>query len=638
MAWARCLDVNPANPDQYVILFGDGRVVSYGGAPEVPQSEAITAIDGITLAPEQADTSPTYFFQAPTQPAQKIKVIDWSTPAGYTLDIWGTITAWGGATSPGVTTSFRLYQPSYGYVSDFAVDPADTGKCYILLFNGDIQWFGPGTSAVPHGGFLNDDAKSLVFDWATLQHWIMDSRGFIHPKNGGTALAITASHERDVMAFTGSATRLRIYDMTNHYGFAQCAYGYILEVNGGGSAPGWPDDFPTPLWNDFEVLSDSPTQILAMNVGGGTRRWTASTAPTVTVDYPADPTTTTTRPTVSWTYTDAEGDAQVTWKVKVFSAAQYGAGGFNPDTSTATWSGTGRILVNAVKIPIDLDNATYRAYVQVEDTSHLLSTWAYKQWVQNVTRPVAPTITATPSSNPLNGIALVVTWPGTLPDANIRVGVQYRDADEGSTDWHWVRNGVDLLPGGGGVVNLTDYEARLGIARTYRAFAYYANWIAGIWSSTVSATLTDKSQWLLSNPFSPTADRVVKITPDISFEQPIVSTGFAAAGRDEVIVISDGGPKTPIISAKFYALTNAQRLEVQTLMKAGTLLLRDPFGNGYFARLVGSLKHDLMHAVPLVTETTPIRDARTLEAKMQAIGRPSVQSSTSPELNELVVS
>jgi hypothetical protein len=73
-----------------------------------------------------------------------------------------------------------------------------------------------------------------------------------------------------------------------------------------------------------------------------------------------------TRPTVSWTFNpNADGDEQIAYRVKVFSAAQYGIAGFSPDTSPCTWdskirSGAGELL--AVERDLQL-GVTYKAYV-----------------------------------------------------------------------------------------------------------------------------------------------------------------------------------------------------------------------------------------------------------------------------------
>ena len=77
--------------------------------------------------------------------------------------------------------------------------------------------------------------------------------------------------------------------------------------------------------------------------------------------------TTSTRPTVSWTYTpDADNDLEIAYQVKVFSSTQYGLAGFNPDTSLSTWD-SGQVSGNSVAATVGkdlLNGATYKIYVR----------------------------------------------------------------------------------------------------------------------------------------------------------------------------------------------------------------------------------------------------------------------------------
>jgi hypothetical protein len=61
--------------------------------------------------------------------------------------------------------------------------------------------------------------------------------------------------------------------------------------------------------------------------------------PTLTVTAPSGVQTDTSFPTVTWTYADTDNKPQTVFRVKVFTAAQYGASGFDPETSTATVDG-----------------------------------------------------------------------------------------------------------------------------------------------------------------------------------------------------------------------------------------------------------------------------------------------------------
>lgn len=92
-------------------------------------------------------------------------------------------------------------------------------------------------------------------------------------------------------------------------------------------------------------------------------------APTATVTGPSGTIVNTSTPTIELTYADAEGDPMERVRYKVFSAAQYGAGGFDPQTSAAAWS-SGELLTSDTELDVGvpLDNGTtYKAYAKVAD-------------------------------------------------------------------------------------------------------------------------------------------------------------------------------------------------------------------------------------------------------------------------------
>jgi hypothetical protein len=128
-----------------------------------------------------------------------------------------------------------------------------------------------------------------------------------------------------------------------------------------------------------------------------------NTQPTVTVNTPTGTVTDTSRPAIEWTYADADGDPQTVYQVRVFTSAQYGAAGFDPDTSLAAWdSGLVSASDPGVTPSVDLDNqTTHRAYVRVGHTlgtSVLLSDWAFAQFVVDYDSPPAPRLSAAYSS------------------------------------------------------------------------------------------------------------------------------------------------------------------------------------------------------------------------------------------------
>jgi hypothetical protein len=134
--------------------------------------------------------------------------------------------------------------------------------------------------------------------------------------------------------------------------------------------------------------------------------------PVVAVDAITDPVTTTNQPTISWVNTlDSDGGAQTFYQVRVFTDAQYLAGGFDPATSTATLDSTATAGSDtswqATSVLVD---DTYRAYVRVGQTVNGATHWsayAYDEFTVDVDTPGTPTITAT--ADTANGrIALAI--------------------------------------------------------------------------------------------------------------------------------------------------------------------------------------------------------------------------------------
>lgn len=120
--------------------------------------------------------------------------------------------------------------------------------------------------------------------------------------------------------------------------------------------------------------------------------------PTVTVTAPTG-TVTTNEVTVEWSSVfDPDAVGPYSYEVKIFSAAQYGAGGFNPSSSTPTLftsfaSGQSSVLfANS-----SLADGNYRAYVRVAaaNATDLWSDWDYEAFTVDAPNPGVPTLTVT---------------------------------------------------------------------------------------------------------------------------------------------------------------------------------------------------------------------------------------------------
>jgi hypothetical protein len=124
-----------------------------------------------------------------------------------------------------------------------------------------------------------------------------------------------------------------------------------------------------------------------------------TTQPTLNVTAPSGTVTDTTFPSVVWTYTDADGDQQSAYEIKVFDSTTYSGATFDADTSTPTVE-TGIVAStnNGATLEADLaDATTYRAYVRVAhlvNGTNFFSDWDYSQFTIDVDAPATPTISA----------------------------------------------------------------------------------------------------------------------------------------------------------------------------------------------------------------------------------------------------
>lgn len=183
----------------------------------------------------------------------------------------------------------------------------------------------------------------------------------------------------------------------------------------------------TIVWNSS--TSQSHTFTAGLWVDGNTYNWsvatqdaggqgpfasdltvTAQAVPVVTVTSPTG-SIAQTRPVVLWSTTYPTGAGEVSYQVRTFSAAQYGAGGFNPATSTAT-DDSGAVSSSSVtsyQIATTLPVGTsYRSYVQVTETGNEPSGFlAFGAFTVVLDLPPTPTLTALATTDPVTGCPMI---------------------------------------------------------------------------------------------------------------------------------------------------------------------------------------------------------------------------------------
>lgn len=225
----------------------------------------------------------------------------------------------------------------------------------------------------------------------------------------------------------------------------------------------------------------------------------------------------TTRPLVTWSFTDPESDRQQSWRVRVFSSAQYGVVGFDPLVSTSTadsgWTKGDELTWSVDR---DLVNGTWRAYVVAEQVWGGLgvhqSLPTFVEWTQAVPGPPDPLLATTVDST-LNRVQLVVTQGGETPATET---VTVETSDNAGVTFEPLRDAIQVPVDGTGVAVVFDHSAPLNALRQYRALAYRTLGsikVSSGYSAVASATPESLDHWF-KDPLDPSLNTVLPVAND----------------------------------------------------------------------------------------------------------------------------
>ena len=139
----------------------------------------------------------------------------------------------------------------------------------------------------------------------------------------------------------------------------------------------------------------------------------------------------------TWTHTEgcSHGGAQTHYEAKVFSAAQYGAGGFNPDTSAAEWVSGVVVSSTHGATALGLGAGAHRWYVRTAETINGTphwSAWNFEAFTVSLT--TSEVLTVTPVADVPNGRVVITTAINPVTDTAAIADVERSEA-------------VDLLAG-----------------------------------------------------------------------------------------------------------------------------------------------------------------------------------------------
>lgn len=265
--------------------------------------------------------------------------------------------------------------------------------------------------------------------------------------------------------------------------------------------------------------------------------------PTAGVLSPTGTVTTTNRPTIVWTYVlDTAGGSASRWEAKVFSAAQYGAMGFDPDTSTPTYaSGIKPMIADGYPMTGVLPDGTYRAYVRVAQSIRGAlhwSDWDYEAFAVLVELPATPTIALSAQDD---SACIRVELTGNAGDATT-TGFELERSSDGGTTWVPVRNtlGLDEYLVGDEVVVL-DYEAPNGLIVNYRARAVhdYGDGLYGFSDWEIDDAMWSSSQWWLKHPNLPPLNLPVTLRKNPSVQHAARQGVIYALGARLPLVVGE---------------------------------------------------------------------------------------------------
>ena len=305
--------------------------------------------------------------------------------------------------------------------------------------------------------------------------------------------------------------------------------------------------------------------------------------------------TATSSPTIEWTYTDSDGDQQDYYQIKIFSAAQYGSGGFNPSVSVPVYD-SGEIASGDFSTGVTdgtlLVDGVYRVYVRAGKViagNILYSEWDFNEYVQDVINPTIPTLSATYNSS-LNYVSLSAVGASVVALGFTAQYFHIQRSDDGAVNWVDVRDGDALIPDGSFTVSLIDHEAPRGQNVVYRVSAVGIlgeDLSTSNWSSSTTVAISNDSTWWFK----------VVSDSDLNLGGVRVANGIQEGFTESVAVFRPLGRTTPVVVGGYvygndgqYTITTIDDSEfnaLETILRhQGKLLVQDPYGTQKYIRLI----------------------------------------------------
>ncbi len=589
--------VNPNNSAQRYVLWGNGRIDNIGGAPSITDAPVL------------------WYSRTDLPVGVAIHIINWNTGAGYILDYQGGFQALNGAPQittgspdPGYTNTNGLPYVDHRRYVDWSWDPAGNGQGYALDGYGQLWPFG-GATAPPRTGprWGSRVARKLAMQWTPAKRSVtLDIYGGLHGDFGQSSPLYGPYWK-----CWDAARDLVVTDWANGRGYVLDLFGGVHSFGGATRAFGFPYRVGADVARTLHVLSASnPAKFWQVWSGGQSYEWTSSTPPTVTAGgaaaSPAATVITTTQPTLAWDYNDPQRDEQTAWEMLVFTQAVVSANTMSDPLKHASKaiayvSGIDR-TTRGVVLDYDFPNGSYRYYIRAKDSAEQWSAWSNRGWVQDVITPTTPT-----------------ALKATLDVQNYKVNLAVTAAIEANSDyvlfeysdpggpWTPVR-GAELVPAAA-TTRATDHDVPQAVMRSYRARSLSLDPRTIANPSTVVAVKMPSKGYVLSSTADPNlvlADLTVIDAP--SWTRESKAGVFETLGDEYPTVISDGRPKARKTSLGLDVDSREEWDRLEAIVESdATLVLRDPFGEVIYCRLVGTWSREQQYRFPYPGENTVLR-------------------------------
>lgn len=323
-------------------------------------------------------------------------------------------------------------------------------------------------------------------------------------------------------------------------------------------------------------------------------------ASTVTVTGPTG-SSTSTRPTVTWTYASPDSQPQQAYRVVIYTAAQVAALGFVPFVTTPQQD-SGWLLGEALQWTLsqDLVDGSYSAYVSATSkwagTGDFPTATASTTWTRAVT-PASPPPSPVLSSAVFDAsgagrVALTFAPGGSTPATN---AFTVQTSHDNGLTWPVIPS-LQYVPANGmSSITRYDYTANTGVINKYRVLAYTGTPYVGsaLPSSELSVTPSGDQHTLVhpNNSLlncilpvrSPKSDEGIKITRRVmqGYFQPV-------GGAGEVLPVVLQGPYFGLefaIEAQFNYGEESWDLwqpVIQILTSGSPLLFKRPSGDQFW--------------------------------------------------------